>query len=1080
MARSALERFQRRLALVAYFRHVFGVEDVNDPRSVASFYDTLEKQREGYTAEGRSYVSNVLEGRVRGIEAADLLRYDANVRRHTDALNRRRSQPITLKYFQILAALMTERYLDRVTRDSEAFLADLNAFVKEQNRTRGGSIDLPTFTVDDLNKLAFWMATGSGKTLLMHLNYYQYLDYGDRGGGDRGGGDRGGRMENILLVTPNAGLSEQHMAEMEKSGIPCRRFDADTGDLFSDDPRAVKVIEITKLVEEKIGGGKSVAVSHLEGRNLVFVDEGHKGAGSQAQAWRNRRAALAQDGGFTFEYSATFGQGVGGAGTDIEEEYGKAIIFDYAYPRFYGDGYGKDYRILNLEHDLDPKLTDRYLLANLLTFYEQMRCYERNRRTFYADYNVEPPLLTFVGHTVAAGKTWSSLGSNDKRSLSDVQALVLFLHRVLRNKDGWVPRTIDAILNGEAGLRRADSAAGDPAGDLFADAFPTLRQARLDGAAVYNDMLERIFHVRQPTDLHLVDLQSAEGEIGLRAGPADRFFGLINIGDAANFLKLTAEKTPELAIEEEQFSGSLFQTINQQGSPINVLLGAKKFIEGWDSWRVSTMGLLNIGRGEGPQIIQLFGRGVRLLGQGRTLKRSEALEGDHPPDLPRLETLNIFGVRARYMAQFRDYLAEEGIDTEERETVVIPTRINEDFEGQGLLVIRPQIDVPFVEAEDLHLQLIDACRPTIDLTMHADVLVSDGLTRERPATYEERETQSLRPEHLDLLDWERLYREIWRFRTAHGYHNLALDRQTLRRVLEGGHYDLYCSPGLVQPASFAGVARLERIALMILRKYVEGYYTRARRRWEQRQMTYRTLDEDDENLITAYEARVKRSAAAFLRTLKDMCHDPALYAGDDGLPPRVHFDRHLYLPLLLQDQGDEPVVKYSPPGLNPGERDFVRALRAFVTTDGGQALLADHNRELFLLRNQSRGRGVGFLVNEERFFPDFILWLKGPERQDIVFVDPHGLIIGSNLDVNPKVQFFKAIKTYERELNARAARDDIALHSYIVSQTSFEDLRGQTGIVSRTIFNRDYHVYFHDQDDCVATLLEDVLGEGAR
>jgi len=1066
MAPSALEKFQRRLSLVDYFRHVFGVEDVDDPGSVRRFYDALEEQREGYNAEGRSYVSNVLEGRVRGMGAADLLRYDANVRRHTEALNRRRSQPITLKYFQILAALMTERYLDRATGDPDAFLGDLNAFVRRQNEAGRRSIDLPAFTPADLNKLAFWMATGSGKTLLMHLNYYQYLDYRS------GAGDWDGHIENVLLVTPNAGLSEQHMAEMEKSGIPCRRFDADTGDLFSDDPRVVKVIEITKLVEEKTGGGKSVAVSHLEGRNLVFVDEGHKGAGSEAQAWRNRRAALAEDG-FTFEYSATFGHGVGGAGTDIEEEYGKAILFDYSYPRFYQDGYGKDYRILNLEHDLDPGLTDRYLLANLLAFYEQVRCYERNRRVFYGEYNVEPPLLTFVGHTVAAGKTWSSLGGSDKRSLSDVQALVLFLHRVLRNEDGWVPRTIDAILNGEGGLLR------EGGGDLFADAFPTLREAGLDGAAIYGDMLERIFHVQQPTDLHLVDLQSAEGEIALRAGPADRFFGLINIGDAANFLKLAGDQTPEIAIDpQEQFSGSLFQAINQQGSPINVLLGAKKFIEGWDSWRVSTMGLMNIGRGEGPQIIQLFGRGVRLLGQGRTLKRSEALEGDHPPDLPHLETLNIFGVRARYMAQFRDYLAEEGIDTEERETVVIPTRVNDDFRGRGLLVVRPQIETPFEEAERLRLQLVDACKPTIDLTMQAQVLVSDGLARERPATYESRHGQTLRSQHLDLMDWDRLYDQVWRFRTAHGYHNLALDRQVLRRVLEEEYYELYCSPDLVEPTSFTEMARLERIALMILRKYVEGYYTRAKRRWERNRLVYRALDEDDENLISRYEARVRRSAAEFLQTLREMCEDPALYQDENGDPPRVHFDRHLYLPLLLEDERDEPVVTYSPPGLNPGERDFVQALRAYVTAEDGQGLLARHDRELFLLRNQSRGRGVGFLVNEERFFPDFILWLKGADRQDVVFVDPHGLTSGGNLDVNPKVQFFKTIKAYERELNARAGRDDIALHSYIISQTPFEDLRGQTGIASRLVFNRDYHVYFHDQDRYVAALLQDVLAEG--
>jgi hypothetical protein len=279
----------------------------------------------------------------------------------------------------------------------------------------------------------------------------------------------------------------------------------------------------------------------------------------------------------------------------------------------------------------------------------------------------------------------------------------------------------------------------------------------------------------------------------------------------------------------------------------------------------------------------------------------------------------------------------------------------------------------------------------------------------------------------------------------------------------------------VELTSFADVARLERIVLMILRKYVEGYYTRARRRWEQKHLAYQMLDNEDENLITSYEARVKRSAAEFLRTLQDMRDDPALYAGDNDLPHRVHFDRHLYLPLLLEDQRDDPVVKYSPPGLNPGERDFVEALRAYVKTDEGQRLLARHDRELFLLRNQSRGRGVGFLVNEERFFPDFILWLKGPGCQDIVFVDPHGMKIGSNLDVNGKVQFFKTIKEYERELNERAGRGDISLHSYIVSQTSFGDLGGQTDIDSIPVFNRDYHIYFREQDDYVAALLEEVL-----
>ena len=60
----------------------------------------------------------------------------------------------------------------------------------------------------------------------------------------------------------------------------------------------VRVIEITKLVEQKRGGGVSVPVEAFEGNNLIFVDEGHKGSGGEA--WRSFRDALGERG-FTFE-----------------------------------------------------------------------------------------------------------------------------------------------------------------------------------------------------------------------------------------------------------------------------------------------------------------------------------------------------------------------------------------------------------------------------------------------------------------------------------------------------------------------------------------------------------------------------------------------------------------------------------------------------------------------------------------------------------------------------------------------------------------------------------------------------------
>jgi hypothetical protein len=113
--------------------------------------------------------------------------------------------------------------------------------------------------------------------------------------------------------------------------------------------------------------------------------------------------------------------------------------------------------------------------------------------------------------------------------------------------------------------------------------------------------------------------------------------------------------------KRDDFGGALFGTLNNKDSQLNVLIGSRKFTEGWSSWRVSTMGLLNMGQGEGSQIIQLFGRGVRLKGKGFSLKRTTPAGRPKGVHLDKLEALNIFGVRANYMATFKDYLREEGI-----------------------------------------------------------------------------------------------------------------------------------------------------------------------------------------------------------------------------------------------------------------------------------------------------------------------------------------------------------------------------------------------------------------------------------
>jgi len=318
-----------------------------------------------------------------------LLEYDQNIVKHTQRLNERRitrgEQPIIWKYFQYLTLLFTEIYLDRYFRDPKALLAALNVHVVAYNADKPEGDQIAPFdeAADDawtqLNKLAYWSATGSGKTLLMHANILQYQHYLEKHGRRR-------ELNRIILLTPNEGLSQQHLREFETAGIEAEMFNKDGRGLFAS--HAVEILEITKLREDM--GDKTIAIDAFEGNNLVLVDEGHRGAsGGEEGAWMKYRNALCEKG-FSFEYSATFGQAVKGK-SKLTELYAKSTLFDYSYRYFYGDGFGKDYQILNLDEGTQQNHLEIYLVAGLLSFFQQQRLY-REQGTTFRPFNIEKPL----------------------------------------------------------------------------------------------------------------------------------------------------------------------------------------------------------------------------------------------------------------------------------------------------------------------------------------------------------------------------------------------------------------------------------------------------------------------------------------------------------------------------------------------------------------------------------------------------------------------------------------------------------------------------------------------------------------
>jgi len=944
---------------------------------------------------------------------SQLLEYDERIvrfwREITAPVERRGH---TLKHFQYLALLFTEVYLDRYFRDGSVLLDSLNSFLEEWNGGRDPHNRAEPFGDGDLNKLAYWMATGSGKTLLMHVNIKQYLYYLNNHGRRRD-------LNRIILLTPNEGLSQQHLRELEWSGIEAALFQKDTRTLFAG--QAVEIVDIHKLADE--AGQKTVAVDAFEGNNLVLVDEGHRGSSSEVGKWMERRVQLCERG-FSFEYSATFGQAIGPESPWMDQ-YSRAILFDYSYRYFYRDGYGKEHRILNLKEAQDEEQQQLYLTGCLLAFLQQLRAFDSGRSAI-APYGIEKPLWVFVGARVTKGTTG--------KELSDIVSVLAFVHEFLGDRQKAVGR-IETLRAGSPGLLDSRNR------EIFANRFTLLFRER-SAADVYDEALRLIFNAPAGGSLRLNQISGAEGEIELRVG-AHEPFGVVNVGNPSNVIKQAQAQRIETGGRRE-FGDSLFQALDEPDSTVNVLIGAKKFIEGWNSWRVSTMGLMNVGRNEGSQIIQLFGRGVRLKGYAYSLKRSRFVPRDdgerHPyAALGELEALNVFGVRADYMQHFKGFLEEEGVPTDDDMEEIVLKVINHlepggAFEGVELLTLKLPTEADFKR---------QGPKPVLDGKVPSGILndpvVLDWYPRLQARTsirqeaavgsVEESNEGKLRSEQCALLDYDAMWLELERFKAERSWHNIAISRDAPQSLLEQtGWYRLYIPPAELQPDGWDRVRVWQEIAVALLKKYCERHYRLCQGEWEEGKLEYKRLEHDDGNFFAEYTVRVPQGETDLVDELQVLREE--IESGDvkDHLRGRfaaLSWDRHLYQPVLaLTGSG----VEIRPAALNRGERRFVDELRQFCNEHASDL----EGQSIYLLRNRSRGKGVGFF-QQGGFYPDFLLWVNTETLKHLAFIDPHGLIHARG-DEDRKIRFAKRVKEHE----ARLARDDVRLDSFIFSETPYQ------------------------------------------
>ncbi len=790
-SRMAVPNLQRHLVLFHYFLDLLGA------RSFDWLKTYMRTVTEGTDEYGRSYFAEALiQLKDLKISRDKLLMIDQRIQGHLKRLKKNRlDDSLAFKYFQYLALLFTEFYLDHVfgsELEQQVFLRELNEFSQkwqEKNRVSA----FPPFKKEELKKIAYWMATGSGKTLVMHVNYWQVLER------------TRGTWDNIILITPNEGLSRQHHLEMKKSGIPCKRYDENIGNPRTK-PDEVLIIDIYKLTEEKKGEGMTIDVKVFDGRNLVFIDEGHKGQKSEERKWKRLREELGKNG-FIFEYSATFGQVIG-KNEYLLEEYAKAIIFDYSYKHFYLDGYGKDFYVFTLKQESrEESYRDLLLTACLLAYLEQLVLFHEHREILRQEYHVEKPLWIFVGSKVTG-----------KKLESDVIQVLQYLRKVVTETDAF-EKLVQKILSGQSGLT---DAAGN---DIFQDKFWYLKRLHsVQGLDSFiTNLYNVLFHGHGSLEIH--EIKNAEGELAIKLTDAEDYFGVINVGNTRKLRKLL--ENDGFVVKEDHFTSSLFFNINAPDSSIHLLIGSKKFVEGWNSWRVSTMGLMNMGKGEGPQIIQLFGRGVRLKGKKHSLKRETG--NDVPYPIKMLQILWIFGLNADYINLFLKKLAEEDVKLEESATFFDFKLYNQRENYRSLIEGEDQqldhSERPFI----LELDQEVIRRVTVDFRPF--ITAARGFSVEHLDVNAGKSTPfHLTDEILDALNWNDIFLQILEFKHERELHDLIiLSPHVLRDIAKSRQYRLFLPPNLQSPRRFEDFLCLHDVMLAMLKAYIVKFY-RSRRR----------------------------------------------------------------------------------------------------------------------------------------------------------------------------------------------------------------------------------------------------------
>ncbi len=808
----------------------------------------------------------------------------------------------------------------------------LNPLLKAYFKVENHCVSFENF----INRLAFYMATGSGKTIVI-IKLVELLSVAIKMGLIP--------KKNIMFFSANENLIKQFEKEIEKYNrgkdfskqIDFKNLKSITHKDFHRAPKdffekiALFYYRADLMNDEE---SKENLLNYKDywdnGENYVILDEAHKGNKSESK--RQAIFSLLSLKGFLFNFSATF----------TEESDLITSVYNLSVGEWVKLGYGKESVLLkknNLNAFKDSKdLNDREkeiaLLKALLLLSMQKRY--KTKGYFY-----DPLMLVFT-HSVNVEN-------------SDAEIFFKTLACVIENDDGndfskAKEDLLEEIKDPEF-LFSDDKDKGYKV-KVFKEGLKSMD---------FKGLKEEVFYANSGHIEVIINPKNNQ-EIAFKLNTSDKVFCLIKIGDITEWIceKLKSVKvvSKNLSFKEESY----FSQIDR--SSINILVGSRTFETGWDSTRPSVILFLNIGLDDDAKklVKQSFGRGVRIESVKNQRQRLAYLEIDGAikkalkPNAAMLETLFVIPTNHASLEAILNIQKESENKGENRgswrEIKLEKTPI------------KHALFVPCYRKEPTSmLKLPESASFKMSGENFKDLKEYFNLMSEKHFI--------LKHEIYDPKDYKQLKEMIQKvhFKKVSTWHYKDLDYMISE--IKGKLY-----PNQKVPKDEFNALDNEKIV----------HFKRVKVRADKKEKLIQTIQEVKEYAPLDKETlRIKIAQGEIDPYDAEKHKQDKTFKVDDA--ELLKLKEHYYTPLIKAKDCDwlKHVVKVK------SEIDFLQELQDQETTKTLQAnydfwafsKIDEHLDNLFIPYINN--------VAERRFFPDFIFWLQKGDTQIICFIDPKGI-----------------------------------------------------------------------------------------